>query len=92
MDGHFYKYLSEIIFPPGGRYRSGILNNYLQDILDEAEATVRKRAWNSHFSGGLGQCAAQTSALLISNLTSYFRKTSLEQQLSWRTRQETLEQ
>ena len=27
---------------------------WLQDILDEAEATVRKRAWNSHFSGGLG--------------------------------------
>jgi len=29
----------------------------LDDILDEAEATVRKRAWNSHFSGGLGKRA-----------------------------------
>ena len=27
----------------------------MQDILEEAENTVRKRAWNNHFSGGIGK-------------------------------------
>ena len=33
---------------------NGYLFIHLKDILEEAEDTVRKRAWNSHFSGGLG--------------------------------------
>ena len=41
--------------PPVTLHGQIVLIHTLQDILDEAEATVRKRAWNSHFSGGLGR-------------------------------------
>ena len=77
--------------PPVTLHGQIVLIHTLQDILDEAEATVRKRAWNSHFSGGLGQWRSQLSASYFLSDFS-FRKTSLEQQLSWRTRQETVEQ
>ena len=47
--------------PPVTLHGQIVLIHTLQDILDEAEATVRKRAWNSHFSGGLGRFWSQSS-------------------------------
>ena len=37
------------------RYGDLLLLCRMQDILEEAENTVRKRAWNNHFSGGIGK-------------------------------------
>ena len=45
----------EISSPIDNYDRNNSSTIYLfQDILEEAENTVRKRAWNSQFSGGLG--------------------------------------
>ena len=39
----------------------------MQDILEEAENTVRKRAWNNHFSGGIGKFIITFTASLNLN-------------------------
>ena len=61
----------------------------LQDILEEAESTVRKRAWNSHFSGGIG--GWKLRGQWRKGVFTVNRKKRMEQSFPRRAGQETLE-